>query len=89
MQHLTERERISLLMIRGGETDKGHTIMLGSSSMQRSGIKIQVSRNLQFTKQFDVSKKLVALKTAQKQEDQQQQQIPRSHCFAILCGESP
>lgn len=49
--------------------DKGHTMMLGSSSMQRSGIKIQVSRNLRFTKQFDVSKKWVALKIAYKQTE--------------------
>jgi len=53
-----------------------------SSSMQYFGMKIQVSQNLQFTKQSDISKKLeemkIALKITQKQGDQQQQQIPRN-----------
>ena len=46
--------------------------------MQHFGMKIQVSQNLRFTKLSHVSKKLV-LKIVQKQGEQQQQQIPKSH----------
>lgn len=58
MLRLTERERISLLMMRGW----GDRLRSYNDVRQLFGIKIQVSQNLRFIIQSDVSKKLVALK---------------------------